>query len=54
MNREAWWRFLFVVGLVVLAGFALSAIVGAHPDGQSITGVQPSPVQPAKMRSRSQ
>ena len=46
MNRASW-RFVFVAGLVVLAGLALSAIVGAQPDAPDITAVQPNPVQPA-------
>src|SRR5580765_1784916 len=46
MNRASW-RFVFVAGLVVLAGLVLSAIVGAQPTAPDITGVQPTPVQPA-------
>ena len=46
MNRASW-RFVFVAGLVVLAGLALSAIVGAQAAAPDITAVQPNPVQPA-------
>ena len=46
MNRASW-RFVFVAGLVLLAGLALSAIVGAQPAAPDITSVQPNPVQPA-------
>ena len=46
MTRASW-RFVFVAALVVLAGLALTAIVGAQADSPDITAVQPNPVQPA-------
>jgi hypothetical protein len=45
MTRASW-RFLFVTGVVVLAGLALSALVGAASDPPEISGVSPNPVQP--------
>lgn len=46
MTRTSW-RFVLVTGVVVLAGLALSAIVGAASDPPDITAVSPNPVQPA-------
>ena len=46
MHRASW-RFVFVAGLVVLVGLALSAIVGAgRRDAPEITGVSARPGQP--------
>ena len=47
MTRASW-RFVFVTCLVVLAGLALSAIVGAASDPPDISSVSPNPVQPAR------
>ena len=47
MTRASW-RFIFVAGLVLLAGLALSAIVGARSEPPEITDVSPNPVQPDK------
>jgi hypothetical protein len=46
MTRASW-RFVLVTCVVVLAGLALSAIVGAASDPPDITAVSPNPVQPA-------